>query len=159
METEEFLSYMPSVVRQQFGAKTTLEWRKEQKAAAMRYFWKSSTIDKAIGIPMGKPVVLQLLGVFGAHSKRDYTIHSHFYNTLVKRGVLGVGVFLLIILYGALRILPNLLRNVELSYISYPVMMGLLIGQIAFSFGYWLMIEQGLILGLYIATYRSNSTS
>ena len=154
IERDELLSYMPSSVQEQLGAKTTFEWRKEQTAAGMRLFWDSALLDQTVGAPIGRPILLRLLGVFGGLQMDNFTIHSHYVNTLVKRGALGLGVFLLIALVGLYRIAQLARQKREINFVSYPVLLGLLLGQLVFSYAYWLMTIQGLILGLFVAHYR-----
>ena len=152
---DALVEHLPGFIQDQFGKRTTLDWRKAQWAAAMRQFWASSAADQWLGMPFGTRVSYRLDGLFRGFVLH-FSIHNHYIKTLVELGFVGIGIFAFTIIWALWKIMVRFGKRNREVYLSPEVSLALLVTILFFSYGYWLNGIQGIVLGSLIASRPRN---
>jgi O-antigen ligase len=154
MGYDNFLHLMPESIQEVFGSESTLDWRFDYWDAifAQRENW--TAIAKLFGIAFGTNA-----GFFVEQYKTiiSYSPHNNYIYILIQYGIFGTVLFYSIVMAGFIRMMMLRRRsNVDAFAKIFPaIIIGLLASQLVYSFGYDIRHEQGVMLGLALAPWRS----
>ena len=121
----------------------TLGWRVTGWQGLLDDYGSAGPVDQLVGQPSGTGFARALRGSIETASP-----HNMYVFTLLSTGLLGL--LALLVLYA---------RTAALARMSNPLAFALVIGVVVFSVGYQLAPEQGLLLGVVLATTPSRPSS
>jgi hypothetical protein len=146
------LSAMPQSIQGMFGDNSTFRFRQSIWRAVIEQFLNFSIFDQLFGVSIGSRFVWFLKEFYRTF---EFSVHSHYVYTFLYSGFIGFGLTVTVWLFSITR---NIFRNEAIpQLLNLPpvVFAALIVSQILFSGSYFLGAEQGVILGLALATSRS----